>query len=246
MAHTQILHPSALTPPIAKPAMQTIPKSTLAPPMDLAQRRIPSVTWRLAASLFHTAYRLQTQGRHHIPRTGSCVFVANHSSHLDIFVLASQLPQIRRATAVPLAAADFFFRSPVLSSLSRGLLNAVPFRRDAGHRHELSYLRNELMRTGSDWSYLLFPEGTRTRNGCLSEFRSGIGALVAGSTVPVVPCHISGTFFALPADKKLPRPQGRLSVRFGAPRQFPELPNRRSGWDHVAEELRDQVEKLAP
>ena len=242
MSHTQIFDAPNFSSPISRPA---IPEPRPAPSLNMARRFLPPMTWRLAASLFRSAYQLEVVGRELIPQHGSCVFVANHTSHLDTFLLASQLPRQRKATAVPMAAADYFFRNRVLSSLSTSVLNAVPLRRDVGHRHELSFLRNELMRYGSDWSYLLFPEGTRSRSGRLQDFRAGIGALVAGSDVPVVPCHISGAFQAWPADKKLPRPRGRLTVHFGAPLQFQDLPNRRSGWNQVAEELQAEVEGLA-
>ena len=69
---------------------------------------LPRVTWCLAASCLRAAYHLEAVGRERIPRWGPCVFVANHTSHLDIFALVSQLPRKRRATARPLAAADFF------------------------------------------------------------------------------------------------------------------------------------------
>ena len=238
MAHTQIFTAPTFAPPIDKPAHR---KSHPAPGINMARRHLPPLTWRLAASLFRSVYHLEVTGRELIPRHGSCVFVANHTSHLDTFLLASQLPRQRRAGAVPMAAADFIFHNRVLSTLSSQVLNAVPLRRDAGHRHELSFLRDELKQAGHDWSYLLFPEGTRSRNGCLLEFRAGVGTLVAGSSVPVVPCHISGAFEAWPADKKLPRPRGRLTLHFGAPMQFRDLPNQRRGWNQVAEELHSRA-----
>ena len=49
--------------------------------------------------------------------------------------------------------------------------------------------------------YILFPEGTRSRDGVIKEFKCGLGMLVAGTDVPVIPCYLQGTFKALSADR---------------------------------------------
>ena len=69
---------------------------------------------------------------------------------------------------------------------------------------------------------ILFPEGTRTTTGELGRFRSGIGRLIIGTDVPVLPCHLDGGFRAWPKGKILPRPL-RLSLRIGSPRRYANL-----------------------
>ena len=61
-----------------------------------------------------------------------------------------------------------------------------------------------------------FPEGSRSADGTLQRFLPGIGALVEGHAVPVVPVFIDGSFAAWPVGRRFPR-LGRIEVRFGAP-----------------------------
>jgi 1-acyl-sn-glycerol-3-phosphate acyltransferase len=78
----------------------------------------------------------------------------------------------------------------------------------------------------------------------MSAFRAGVGMVVAGTAVPVVPCHLAGTFRALPADRKIPR-RARIQLRVGPPRVFAGVANAREGWDAIAQELEQAVRGLA-
>src|SRR5262249_2699248 len=89
-------------------------------------------------------------------------------------------------------------------------INALPLWRKAVGAHALDALRDRLV--GGDSGYILFPEGTRTRDGQMGAFKPGIGMMVAGTNIPVVPCWIEGAFEALPSDKRLPRPKPHLPV----------------------------------
>ena len=75
-------------------------------------------------------------------------------------------------------------------------------------------------------------------------FKSGIGMMTAGTQVPVVPCHLEGTFEAFPPESYLPRFH-KVTVRIGAPRTFEHLDNRRPGWDEVSRLLEKDIKTLA-
>lgn len=177
-----------------------------------------------------------------IPRSAPFVLVANHSSHFDALVLGSMLPRHFRGEVFALAAADTFFATPVLATLSAFFLNALPLWRDHGARHALESLRRRLVE--DQGCLILFPEGTRTRTGTMGTFKPGIGALVAGTEVPVVPCHIRGAFESWPAQFARPR-RGRIMVRVGPPRSYPWTSHTRSGWNEVAADLEAAVRGLA-
>jgi 1-acyl-sn-glycerol-3-phosphate acyltransferase len=93
--------------------------------------------------------------------------------------------------------------------------------------------------------YILFPEGTRSRDGAMGSFKQGIGMLVASSDIPVVPCYLEGAHRAFPPHAKWPRP-APLKLRIGTPLRFPATPNERAGWRDVSEVLEAAVRALRP
>jgi 1-acyl-sn-glycerol-3-phosphate acyltransferase len=177
-----------------------------------------------------------------LPRSAPFVLVANHASHLDALVLGSMLSRRLRGEVFALAAADTFFATPVRATLSAFLLNALPLWRDHGARHGLESLRLRL--TEDRGCLIVFPEGTRTRTGLMGPFKPGVGVLVAGTEVPVVPCHIRGAFESWPAQSPRPR-RGRITVRVGLARSYAGTPNTRDGWNEVAADLESAVRGLA-
>jgi len=93
--------------------------------------------------------------------------------------------------------------------------------------------------------FILFPEGTRARDGVMKRFRPGLGAFVAGTSIPVVPCYLRGGFACWPAKNKLPRP-GKLHLTIGKPVSFETAPNDPHGWKDVAHITETAVRALAP
>lgn len=174
-------------------------------------------------------HRLTIHGQEHWPAAPPCVLVANHASHLDTLVLAAALPSHLRRHLRPLAAADVFFRTRLRARLTSGLMRALPFARQGG-LHQLLDLRRRLERDRC--VYVLYPEGTRSRTGRMAAFRHGLGVLMAGSRIPVLPCYLQGTFAALPAGRLLPRPR-KLSLHIGRPLSFAAVENTRGGWKHI-------------
>jgi 1-acyl-sn-glycerol-3-phosphate acyltransferase len=75
-------------------------------------------------------------------------------------------------------------------------------------------------------------------------FKHGLGMLVAGTNVPVVPCGLVGTFEALPPHRNFPRPVA-ITLAIGDPLQFPSTANDRTGWSEVAASVESRVRDLA-
>jgi len=99
---------------------------------------------------------------------------------------------------------------------------------------------------------ILFPEGTRTRDGNLQPARSGIGLTVIKSAAPVVPVRVFGTDAAFGRQHRFPRPK-RVSVKYGKPMLFANLrteaksctkPRLKEIYQQVANELMDEIGKL--
>ena len=186
-------------------------------------------------------HRLTVEGRENLPASGPFVLVANHASHLDALMLASSVSSRMRDRIFPIAAGDTFFSSPLTGILAALFVNALPMWRRSRCTHALEDLRERL--TQDQCIFVIFPEGTRTRTGTMGPFKAGLGMLVAGTDVPVVPCRIFGAYEALPHDRSWPRPV-KLRLRIGTPLTFLSNSNDRAGWDVVARETESAVIRL--
>lgn len=143
------------------------------------------------------------------------IFVSNHSSHLDAtLILTSLPPEWRRHTATA-AAADYFFDTWYRSIFTSVVYNGIPLQR-SGARGRATDLPRQLMREG--WNLIIFPEGSRSRDGFVQRFRSGTARLALELEVPVVPIGIRGAAAAMPAGAGWPvRGRPVISIRYGAP-----------------------------
>lgn len=181
-------------------------------------------------------------GREHLPTEPPFVLVANHGGHLDALALAAAVPRRLSHRVHSLAAGEVFFRSLPIAAFASAAINALPVWREHTSAEDLAFLRQRLIE--DRLVFILFPEGTRSRDGAMARFRPGVGALVAGSAVPVVPCFLQGSHAAWPPGRRLPRP-GRVGLRIGPPLTFEAVPNERAGWLEVAAASEAAVRHLA-
>jgi 1-acyl-sn-glycerol-3-phosphate acyltransferase len=186
-------------------------------------------------------HRYRVTGREHLPLDRPFVMVANHASHLDAISLLSALPLRRIQKAYPAAAKDYFFTTLPKIAFSAVAMNAMPFDRRENPRESLALCR-ELLETPAH-VLILFPEGTRSPTGEVGAFKPGIGFLVAGTPIPVVPCFLDGAFRAWPKGAWIPRP-GKLTLRIGAPMHFAEVVADKEGAKGVAAMLEEAVRGL--
>jgi 1-acyl-sn-glycerol-3-phosphate acyltransferase len=201
-------------------------------------RSLAALTMRGWLRLYH---RLEIHGAEHLPAQSSYALVANHSSHLDTLCLLAALPMNRRHRAFPAAAADYFFQSVPRIWLAAVVVNALPFSRQVHIRQSLNLCQQLLANPGN--VLILFPEGTRSTTGKLGKFKPGIGALLAGVDVPVLPCHLAGAARAWPKGKLVPRPV-KVRLRIGLPKNYSSLPPGRESAALVATELEQAVREL--
>jgi 1-acyl-sn-glycerol-3-phosphate acyltransferase len=209
----------------------------------LASTAFHQVWWGLVRLYLGVAHRLRVIGREHLPTEPPFILAGNHSSHLDALVLAAPLSWRLRDQIFPIAAGDVFFVTWAKSVFAALLLNALPLWRKNCGTHALEELRKRLVE--EPCSYILFPEGKRSRDGKMLPFKPGLGMLVAQTRVPVVPCYITGAFEALRPETNWPRLGRRITVRVGPALCFEKTDNDRAGWKSVATALREAVEKLA-
>jgi long-chain acyl-CoA synthetase len=124
---------------------------------------------------------------------------------------AEMLLDYRRARNQPNALANLL--APAAYFLLTALFNVFPLPRARGFRRSFAHA-GEAMDRG--YSVLIFPEGSRSRDGCLHPFRPGIGLLAQESRVPILPIAILG-LHELRASRSRWVRSGRIEVRIGAP-----------------------------
>jgi 1-acyl-sn-glycerol-3-phosphate acyltransferase len=205
---------------------------------DLLVYGLRSLAHLVIRGLMRVWHRLEIHGRENLPANSSFVVVANHGSHLDAPALLAALPLAKIHRAFPAAASDYFFTNVSKLVFSAVVINAMPFDRKQNPRQSLDLCRQLLEAPGH--VLILFPEGTRTLDGEIARFKPGIGFLIAGSDIPVVPCHLDGAHRAWPKGAWIPRPR-KLRVTIGKPVRFADRQPVKDDAIAIADALRNAV-----
>jgi 1-acyl-sn-glycerol-3-phosphate acyltransferase len=169
--------------------------------------RAVSLAWsRLLLRLFRV--EVKAEGLSNLP-AGAGVYTANHSSMLDILVVLAALPlDLKIVHKKSLSYVPLFGWSIALAghvSIDR----SSPFRARRG-------LDRAAERIRSGESVLLFPEGTRSRDGSVGHFKRGSFSLAIEAGAPVVPVSLVGVKALVPHGLMSLRP-GSVTVRVHAP-----------------------------
>lgn len=175
-------------------------------------------------ALYESVFDVEVHGRNHIPRTGTFLVVANHSSHLDMGLVKLALGE-EGERLVALAARDYFFNTPLKRAYFENFTNLIPMDRHGSLRESLG-LAGDALEQG--WHLLIFPEGTRSKDGQLAEFKPTTGYLSLTHNVDILPLHISGAHEALPKGSMVPK-SSELVVRIGAPLSVATLREKAKG-----------------
>lgn len=181
---------------------------------------------RTAATLARTACRPTVRGRENVPAQGPVLLASNHLSFVDSVVIPLSLPQ--RSVRF-LAKSDYFEGRGLKGWATRttfGTLGAMPVRRDSA-RDAMLTLQMMLERLAEGEACVVYPEGTRSRDGRLYRGRTGIAHLAMESKALVVPVALTGTQQVQPIGANVPRPR-HFEVSFGRPMDFS------TGYDHLA------------
>lgn len=139
------------------------------------------------------------------PKSGR-VYFANHSSNLDFVVIWAALPETLRERVRPVAAADYWQRGPLRRALAKDYFRAVLVARKEIRRDNNPLdLMIATLEQGND--LIIFPEGTRSPDGTLREFRAGIYHLARRfPAVEMLPVHLENLHRMLPKGEILPIP----------------------------------------
>ncbi len=220
--------------------MTTEAKSIETPRMTAIYR----ASWNVTRLLFSVWFRWRVFNPERVPAVGPVVLAANHASFADPPLIGSAVER-----PVNFLARDTLFHTPVFGWLIRQY-NAVPVDRAGGG----AGLKAILDRLHAGGCILLFPEGTRTRDGRLQSAKSGIGLTVIKSDALVVPVRVCGSFEAYGRHHWLPRPY-RVAIRFGEAMPFTELraeaatcakPRLKAIYQEAADQIMAAIARLEP
>jgi long-chain acyl-CoA synthetase len=198
--------------------------------------------------LYERYLDMRVTGRAHLPGSSHFLVAANHTSHLDMGLVKMALGEWG-SRLVALAAKDYFFEDPVRRAYFENFTNLVPMERHGSLRESLR-LASDVMRQG--YVLLIFPEGTRSETGTMSDFKPSIGYLSLANKIDVLPMYLAGTHDAMPKGALLPKRGHVVSAHIGPVITWQALKQATAGLprsEHYREAARiveEAVRKLAP
>jgi long-chain acyl-CoA synthetase len=186
---------------------------------------------QLFMKLFFKMYgRLTFRGTENLPPKGPYMITPNHLSMVDAFSLVAAMPFSVGKQVFGLGDTKFF-GGPVSSRLAK-LTQVIPVDMDAKLFNALQ-LSAHVLRQGK--ILCVFPEGSRSRDGKIKEFKKGVAIIAKEMNVPLVPVAIAGTFEMMRPGQLFPRP-GKVSVTFGKPLYPGEM-----GYEELTKKLYGEV-----
>lgn len=166
--------------------------------------------WAMGVGWRVLGIKLDVSGLEHVDRKSAYIFMANHLSFLDgplMFMLIPQLVRVILKKEV--------FRIPVVGIGMRHV-GFVPVDRKGIRGGKKSIEKAVRFMRERGYSFLIFPEGTRSRDGRMQAFKRGGFFLAIESGAPIVPISIMGTFGLMPKGSFFVK-RGKVRVVFHPP-----------------------------
>ncbi len=159
---------------------------------------------------------VRMSGRYKFDRERSYVVMSNHQSHFDVWALIAYLPlQLRWVMKIELRSIPIFgFGCEKLGMIyvDRG---------DSSKAHESLETAKDKIRAGA--SVVFFPEGTRSPDGLIHEFKKGGFVMALATQTPILPITINGSRYALPKDLPLLMKPGHIEIIIHEPVEVSDL-----------------------
>ncbi|MGI9612100.1 MAG: lysophospholipid acyltransferase family protein [Acidimicrobiales bacterium] len=177
---------------------------------DISAGRYQKPARRVVAPLLRGLWSAEVEGIEHIPTEGPALIAPNHISFIDSIFILALLP--RRTLAVGKAEYMDSWKTRYIFPA----IGMIPLDRSGGSASDAAMGQAATSLDNGDL-FLIYPEGTRSRDGHLHRGRTGIARLALRTGAPIVPVGIKGTSAIQPPESVLPRPFKPCSVRFGQP-----------------------------
>jgi long-chain acyl-CoA synthetase len=154
---------------------------------------------------------MRVRGLENLPPKGPYIITPNHLSNADAPLLLGALPFTVSRQTFFLGITNFF-GGPVKSRIAKNI-QVIPVDMDTKLFSALQ-LSSYILRNGK--ILCVFPEGGRSRDGNIKEFKKGVGILAKELNLPMVPVAINGTYEMMPAGRYFPKPSN-VTISFGKP-----------------------------
>ena len=177
---------------------------------------------------------LRWRGTANLPRAGGVLIVANHQSYLDPPLIGSVLGARHFDFLARAGLFEIRWLRPLITTL-----HAVPVKENGG---DPASIKEILRRLEKGRIVLVFPEGSRTHDGSIGEFKRGVALILRKSECPVLPVAIAGAYESWPRGGTPRLFRGPVVVQVGRPIRHDEL--LADGVDAALTRLRDEVVSL--
>ena len=185
-------------------------------------------TFGLLSKLY---FRLEERGLDNIPKQGPFILAANHQSYFDGLFVMQPLP------ARTILNTYFYAKE---QHVHRGYLAWMASRHNVIVM-EQSNMKNSILKLGEALkqgkNIIIFPEGTRTRDGLVDHFKKMFAILACELNVPVIPVCIKGAYEAMPRHAKFPRPH-KIVVEY-----LPAILPENKTYDQLSAQVREAISK---
>jgi 1-acyl-sn-glycerol-3-phosphate acyltransferase len=150
------------------------------------------------------------------------VLIANHNSHLDTMAMMAALPRKIVHKVKPVAAKDYFGKTPFREKFSNYLLNTLLISRNAEHGAGTNPIRAMINELDKGYSLIVFPEGSRGKPEVMQPLKKGIAlVLLERPEIKFVPVFMYGMGKSMPKGDGLIIPFSSI-LHFGTPELIPQ------------------------
>jgi len=210
---------------------------------NVLERLVIFMGLHLVRTISKIFFSLKTEGLENIPVKSPYILTPNHASYLDAFVVVSGIPS-KLFDNLYILGIQKYFAGRFGESFAT-LANVIPIDQEM-YINKALQLSSHVLRNGK--SLLVFPEGGRSFDGELMEFKKGVGILSIELNIPLIPVYIKGSFEALPRTAAWPKFR-EIKVSFGkllypSDVDMSEKPDGFDEYQFFVNELKKRVEGL--
>lgn len=181
---------------------------------------IPSIVRRVGnqiidfaqEQLYESVLNTKIEGESNVPQHTNFIVAPNHASHIDTGLVKKALGKDVAEQTVAVAAADYWFDTKYKRAYMNNFTTLIPIERTGSLRQSLRHVTDIL---NQGYNTLIFPEGTRSLDGEIHEFKPIIGYLALNEKIGILPIYIWGTFEAFPKGMTIPA-QKSIGAKVGA------------------------------